>query len=384
MNNNQRMLLFIDLFLSILNENIQFKKTKSQPLLPYQALIVSNKFKSTCIKLVNHFDVIWDQGDPIKISSVYQKDKKRSQRIFDSFIDSLNCIREKLVSSKHQYKIFSVDINIVHDSDKTVKIHNNKKLSSENHKSNEDMDIDISINNIKQEQNIIRNQITQIKDEPVSMSPASPSPSHINIKESSATLSNDTSLISNNNNNVHVSSANLNNKSQSLGNLNGAASLPLLTGHQRNNMNQSNNSNQLNLNNNLMALQQLLGNGSNLNVLPTSTLPQLPITQLPQINMHNLSMPIPNISFQQPMGTNISNVQSQQTPNIPVHYIQNGKIGKSEMMKNMNLFGNIAINDFDHIERDDANNKVIGYKMERLNGDNGPIVIKQYTLFPGQ
>ena len=93
---------------------------------------------------------------------------------------------------------------------------------------------------------------------------------------------------------------------------------------------------------------------------------------------------IPSFPIQSQVNVPMKIPQSQQTSNIPVHYIRNGQIDKVQMMSNLKLFGNIKINDFVHLERDDANNKVIGYKMEALNGINGPIVIKQYILFPNQ
>ena len=205
------MILFIDLFLCILNENIQFKKTKSQPLLPYQALIVSNKFKSSCIKLINHFNVKWDQGDPIKISSVYQKDKKRSQRIFESFINALNNIRDKLLFSKHiQYPILSLSVDIMIESDNN---NNDFKCVCEYNVDQSNKDIDIS----KQE---------------VSFSPSSPS-----IPSSS----------SNNNNDVNSLLSNIKNenKSQMFDNLNIDITLPFL--NQNNNNNNNNNMEHSNL-----------------------------------------------------------------------------------------------------------------------------------------
>ena len=51
-NNNQRMCLFVNIFIGILNENIHFRRTKCQPLLPYQTLIQPNKFKTICNEFI--------------------------------------------------------------------------------------------------------------------------------------------------------------------------------------------------------------------------------------------------------------------------------------------------------------------------------------------
>eukprot|EP01084_Bolivina_argentea_P288715 495589_1 len=93
-NNNQKMIIFIELFTNILNETIQFKKTKCQPLIPYQTLMIQNRFKSYCRKFAQHYNIKWDLGNvlPTKISNVYQKDKCRSKKTSDSFIKILNSI----------------------------------------------------------------------------------------------------------------------------------------------------------------------------------------------------------------------------------------------------------------------------------------------------
>eukprot|EP01084_Bolivina_argentea_P210469 358220_1 len=122
--NTQKMIIFIEIFSSILKETIQFKKTKCQPIIPHQTLLVHNTFKSYCIQLVQHFDTIWDLADisPCKISNVYQKDKDRSKKTSDSFVKTLMNIHNKLqsVMDKDCYTLFSVQLNNVTQDNKSI------------------------------------------------------------------------------------------------------------------------------------------------------------------------------------------------------------------------------------------------------------------------
>ena len=155
--NNQQMVIFIDLLMIILNDNIEFRKTKCQPLILYQSLHISNTFKTNCRKLVKYYNVKWDEGDPIKICNVYQKDKQRAKRIFDSFIIALTKIRNKLSNAHYQYPYFNP---------------HSQQIPSIQFE-------DIEIYNIKQEKDIFSSSVIshntkQIKEEiPTRISPTS-------------------------------------------------------------------------------------------------------------------------------------------------------------------------------------------------------------------
>eukprot|EP00485_Elphidium_margaritaceum_P017821 CAMPEP_0202726818 /NCGR_PEP_ID=MMETSP1385-20130828/184806_1 /ASSEMBLY_ACC=CAM_ASM_000861 /TAXON_ID=933848 /ORGANISM="Elphidium margaritaceum" /LENGTH=468 /DNA_ID=CAMNT_0049393047 /DNA_START=47 /DNA_END=1453 /DNA_ORIENTATION=- len=93
-----KMRLFTDLLLIIFAEDIHFARTKAQPLIPYQSVIQPNSFKSQCKHLLDAYGVSWDQTDivPSKINRIYQKDKTRSKKIYDTFIQSLRNLRSLL------------------------------------------------------------------------------------------------------------------------------------------------------------------------------------------------------------------------------------------------------------------------------------------------
>ena len=283
--------------------------------MPYQTLIVSNTFKTICIKFINHYQIEWDQGDPIKISSIYQKDKKRSQRVFEAFIDSLNNIRHKLSTSKYQYPLFMNNPNKYNNKQNDVLMQN----------INDEPNINIKTPSHVHELSRVHVQFhnTQIKQESSPIHPMSP----LSPKEASPI--NSSSSICSNNNNVKIKNEN---KSQ------------LLKDNDVNN-HQLRQKKNLNLHNFIGPQAQQL--------------PQLPIPQ--QVQMVN---------------------DVNMNGNIPVHVIRNGQIGTVDIMKNVNRYSNIAIKDFFQMQRNEDNNQMIGYQMESLNGGKGPIIIKQYILFP--
>eukprot|EP01083_Nonionella_stella_P032947 90188_1 len=106
MTDAKRMELFIALFLQIFGGKITFARTKAQPLMPYQTLIQPNKFRNKCKELVHFYDLEWNQNaiSPSKVHRIYQKDKCRSHKIFDSFIKCLKAIQNKLSSPQESQK----------------------------------------------------------------------------------------------------------------------------------------------------------------------------------------------------------------------------------------------------------------------------------------
>eukprot|EP01084_Bolivina_argentea_P114046 203134_1 len=115
MSNDMKMNLFIEIVLNIFNENIQFPKTKCQPLIPYQTLIQPNKFRNVCKDLLKFYDITVDLTNitPIKIGKKYQKDCKRSKKIANSWINSFLLIKNKLNNNK--YGIYKPSIIIDND-----------------------------------------------------------------------------------------------------------------------------------------------------------------------------------------------------------------------------------------------------------------------------
>lgn len=53
------MILFIDIFERILNEPVQFPRTKLQPLLPHQALMQPNRFKKASEQFTLIYNIRW-------------------------------------------------------------------------------------------------------------------------------------------------------------------------------------------------------------------------------------------------------------------------------------------------------------------------------------
>eukprot|EP01084_Bolivina_argentea_P290949 499947_1 len=99
---NIKMGIFITIFVNIFEETIRFKKTKSQPLLPYQTVIQPNRFKDECVKLMDHYQIKLDltSVNPLKVGKKYQKDAKRSQKISKSFKKAFVSIQQILKITK--------------------------------------------------------------------------------------------------------------------------------------------------------------------------------------------------------------------------------------------------------------------------------------------
>ena len=269
----------------------------------------------------------------MKISSVYQKDKNRSQRVFDSFIDALNNIRDKLSTSTLQYPLFQNKIDSFYNKSKN----DSNRHPQENHNNQQHIDEDVGMHDyIKQEPNInITKSVDEsyinhhIKQESPPISPLSPpSPKETSPTNSSSVSLNNNNLINHNQQNVLIKIKDENESDN-------------------NRVNQGRSD--MNVNNNRIELPQFP---------QFPNLPQLPsMSQINHLNMNN-------------------------NGNVPVHLIQNGEIGRMEIMNNMNRYSNIAINNFIKLQRDEINNRVIGYQIESLNGGQGPFIIKQYILFP--
>ena len=101
------MLLFVDILLILFDCDIHFARTKSQPLIPYQSVIQPNSFKSQCKNFIEFYDIKWDQTEiiPSKINRIYQKDKKRSKKIYDTFIESLKKLQKFFLNNSNPNKI---------------------------------------------------------------------------------------------------------------------------------------------------------------------------------------------------------------------------------------------------------------------------------------
>ena len=98
--NNERMCVFIDILVTIFESEIKFANTKSWPLLPYQTLMQRNLFKTECMEFIKHYNISWNSSKicPDKVKHEYVRDKNRSQKIFESFIQCLLEIKQKLLS----------------------------------------------------------------------------------------------------------------------------------------------------------------------------------------------------------------------------------------------------------------------------------------------
>ena len=146
------MCLFIDILLIIFDCDIQFARTKSQPLIPYQSVIQPNSFKSQCKHFIEFYDIIWDQTDiiPSKINRIYQKDKKRSKKIYDTFIESLKKLQILFLKNKSYpfYKINSMNNinNNYINNDKCINIKNETKYGLNNFENKENCQIKHNLN----------------------------------------------------------------------------------------------------------------------------------------------------------------------------------------------------------------------------------------------
>lgn len=86
------MIIFIDILDGILNEAVQFPRTKLQPLLPHQALMQPNRFKKAAQQFTGFYNIQW------MLSNHSNNNKKR---------DRVCCIYYKLYP-RTQYKHVSV------------------------------------------------------------------------------------------------------------------------------------------------------------------------------------------------------------------------------------------------------------------------------------
>ena len=124
----ERQFVFVDIFDEILHTKIQFPQTRAQPIIPHQSFIQPNKFKYSSIDLLKAHGIHWtgkniekaDHGQPLLLSfpsltdddsnstnsgssngsvlrqSYYVKDKDRSLKVNNSFVDSLEILKHRL------------------------------------------------------------------------------------------------------------------------------------------------------------------------------------------------------------------------------------------------------------------------------------------------
>lgn len=108
-----RMKIFIEILIDIFESTIKFKKTKSQPLLPYQTVIQPNKFKDEIIGLIKYYGVEIDSNgiNPIKVGKTYQKDSQRSRKISNSYKNALISVQQ-LLDNNDQCPFYELSPNI--------------------------------------------------------------------------------------------------------------------------------------------------------------------------------------------------------------------------------------------------------------------------------
>ena len=98
--NNQKICIFIDIFLLIICEQVKFAKTKSQPIIPLQTFTTHNKFKLFCQHFIEFYDNKWMNDKDIS--------KTKAKQCVNLFIKSLNKIKKNILSSSKQYKFFRI------------------------------------------------------------------------------------------------------------------------------------------------------------------------------------------------------------------------------------------------------------------------------------
>ena len=104
-----RILLFINIFIDLLNADIQFKGSKPLPLILHASFQGNNKFKHFCEKFIEVFaykTVIWNQEaakvtEPVKTidgksKPKYIRDNKRSVTLHDNYVESVEIIKNQL------------------------------------------------------------------------------------------------------------------------------------------------------------------------------------------------------------------------------------------------------------------------------------------------
>ena len=104
----QKECLFVDIFDEILHAKIQFPQTRAQPIIPHQSFIQPNKFKYSSMDLLRINGIQWNGKyiEPISLqlpstntearASYYVKDKDRSLKVNNSFMDSLSSLKQRL------------------------------------------------------------------------------------------------------------------------------------------------------------------------------------------------------------------------------------------------------------------------------------------------
>eukprot|EP01084_Bolivina_argentea_P154011 268493_1 len=205
-----KMCLFVETLLVIFDENINFARTKSQPLIPFQSLIQPNCFKSECKNFIQFYGIKWDQKHiiPAKINRIYQKDKTRSKKIYDTFITSLNNLKQLFIS-KHlpSVNFYSLNKNLLSISN-NISIKNDQNINSN---SNHQMSLS-ECNDISTTNNI-GNFSRNVKDQNVYNTNVSNQIGNVNVSHnlSLQTQLTQQSLLQNQNiNNLNFNSVNLN------------------------------------------------------------------------------------------------------------------------------------------------------------------------------
>ena len=131
----EKSFIFVDIFDEILQAKIQFPQTRAQPIIPHQSFIQPNKFKYSSMDLLKANGIHWngknlddmngsesnlnlhsrsiinnvDNGDDENHifstshrSKYYIKDKDRSLKVNQSFMDSLAILRQRLYERLQQ------------------------------------------------------------------------------------------------------------------------------------------------------------------------------------------------------------------------------------------------------------------------------------------
>eukprot|EP01084_Bolivina_argentea_P022132 41131_1 len=105
-----RLLLFIHIFLKLLHETIQFPKSMRRPLIMHSCFVKQNQFKRFCVEFIQLFECLdfkWNNQAKItktihdsngKTKSQYVRNENRAQQLHDGFVDVLNNIYKKVQS----------------------------------------------------------------------------------------------------------------------------------------------------------------------------------------------------------------------------------------------------------------------------------------------
>eukprot|EP01084_Bolivina_argentea_P290240 498500_1 len=135
LSSKQRLMLFLDIFITFLDETIKFPKTKPKPLIVQQCFLHNGAFKEICSELIKTFgdeSIEWNCYIPTvgicmengKKTTKYIKKKDRSKTLYKEFYECLGKIKEKWSTAD--------DVNVdavMQEWDETLRKHKPKSYS---------------------------------------------------------------------------------------------------------------------------------------------------------------------------------------------------------------------------------------------------------------